>query len=141
MIRKANNNDYQILSEYYSEFENNGTDIFELGPFEHLYVYEENKKVIAFINYSIMYDRAELNYIYVNADFRCMHIASELMAFFINDTIRKKCKNITLEVSENNISGICLYQKFGFTKIAMRKNYYKDGNGILMLKELISNDE
>lgn len=141
MIRKAINKDYQILSYYYSEFENNGTDIFELGPFEHLYVYEKNQKIVGFINYSIIYDRAELNYIYVYADFRCKHIASELMTFFINDTIRKRCKNITLEVSENNISGIRLYQKFGFTKIAVRKNYYKDGNGILMLKELISNDK
>lgn len=141
MIRKAITGDYQILSDYYSEFENNGTDIFELGPFEYLYVYEEHKKVVAFINYSIIYDRAELNYIYVCADFRCRHIASSLMTFFINDAIKKKCKNITLEVSENNLGGIHLYQKFGFVKIAIREKYYKDGNGILMLKELINNDK
>ena len=31
---------------------------------------------------------------------------------------------------------IDLYEKLGFKKIAVRKNYYKDSDGILMLKEV-----
>ncbi len=44
--------------------------------------------------------------------------------------------NITLEVSMLNKNAINLYEKLGFKKIAVRKNYYKDSDGILMLKEV-----
>ena len=35
-----------------------------------------------------------------------------------------------------NKSAINLYEKLGFKKITVRKNYYKDSDGILMLKEV-----
>ena len=40
--------------------------------------------------------------------------------------------NITLEVDENNINAIKLYEKCGFIKKAIRKNYYNNSDGILM---------
>lgn len=141
MIRKISENDYSILATYYEEFNVNNVDIFETSPFINIYVYEKDGKVIGFINYSIMYDRAELNYIYVEKNFRKYGIATELMNYFIQDTIKNNCKNITLEVSENNNPGIELYKKFGFVDVAKRKNYYKDSDGILMMKELINNDK
>ena len=45
-------------------------------------------------------------------------------------------KNITLEVNENNKSAVQFYLKNGFAIAATRKNYYNDGDGYLMLKEL-----
>ena len=139
MIRKLTNNDYNKLAKYYEEFNINNVDIFETSPFINIYVYEKDNNVVGFINYSIMYDRAELNYIYVEKEYRKYGIATELMNFFIDDIIKNKCKNITLEVAENNIPGIELYKKFGFSEVAKRKNYYKDSDGILMMKELINN--
>lgn len=44
--------------------------------------------------------------------------------------------NIYLEVSENNIYAIKLYESIGFKKINIRKNYYKDNSdAIIMLYE------
>ena len=40
--------------------------------------------------------------------------------------------NITLEVDEKNIYAIKLYEKYGFIKKAIRKNYYNNSDGILM---------
>lgn len=141
MIRKINKNDYSILTTYYEEFNVNNVDIFETSPFINVYVYEKDSRVIGFINYSIMYDRAELNYIYVEKEFRKYGIATELMNYFFDDCKKNKCKNMTLEVSENNNPGIELYKKFGFVEVAKRKNYYKDSDGILMMKELMNNDK
>lgn len=138
MIRKINDNDYSKLAQYYEEFNVNNVDIFESSPFINIYVYEENGSVVGFINYSIMYDRTELNYIYVEKEYRKKGIASELMDYFISDAKKNNCKNITLEVAENNFSGIELYKKYDFKEVAKRKNYYKDSDGILMLKELIN---
>lgn len=140
MIRKAVRDDYDLLINYYKEFDINSVDLFEQGPFTNLFVYELRHNVVGFINYSIMYDRAELNYIYVADKFRNKHIASELMEFFIVDAIDNRCKNITLEVSEKNEMGIRLYEKFGFVKKAIRKNYYKDSDALLMMKELMKDE-
>lgn len=140
MIRKIINSDYEIISQYYKEFDNNNIDLFNLGPFEHVYVYVENNIIAGFINYSIIYERAELNYIYVSQKYRGKHIATAMMIFFINDVKTNGCSNITLEVNESNLSGIFLYEKFGFKKVSIRTNYYKNSNAILMMKELSDNE-
>lgn len=140
MIRKAINSDFSIITEYYREFDENNVELFETDPFSHLYVYEYEKNIVGFVNYSIIYDRAEINYIYINEKYRGKHFASELMEFLIVDAIDNGCLNITLEVSEKNEPGIKLYKKFGFIEKATRKNYYKDSDAILMMKELVKDE-
>ena len=59
----------------------------------------------------------------------------EGMLFIVGDegtTLKEMAK--VLEVSEENKSAINLYKKCGFNKAAIRKNYYKNSNGILMMK-------
>ena len=136
MIREINVNDYSVITEYYREFDDNEVDLFNLDTFTKIYVYELDNKVVGFINYSIIYDRAELNYIYIDKEYRGKNYASLLLEYFIEECKKKKCTNITLEVSVNNKSGINLYKKYGFEEKAIRKNYYKGVDGILMMKEL-----
>ena len=140
MIREIKEEDYSIITNYYREFDLNNVDLFHKESFIKIYIYEDNKKICFFINYSIIYDRAEINYIYVDEIYRNNHVASKLLEFMIDDCIHNNCNNITLEVAEKNIKGINLYIKFGFEKKAIRKNYYKDCDGILMMKELINNE-
>jgi ribosomal-protein-alanine N-acetyltransferase len=137
MIRKAMNNDYNILSKFYREFDDNGVDLFETDPFSRVLVYEKDKDIIGFISYSIAYDRAEINYIYVSDNHRKRGIASALMEFCIGESIKSGCVNITLEVSCENEVGIKLYEKFGFTQAAVRPRYYHGVDGLLMIRELI----
>lgn len=140
MIRKAIPSDYEVISKYYQEFNVNDVDLFDIGPFTHLMVYELDNEIAGFVNYSIIYDRAEIEYIYVDEKYRKNHIASEFMELIITDAIDSGCDNITLEVAENNVKGISLYEKYGFIKSAVRKNYYKDCDGILMIRELMKNE-
>lgn len=137
MIRKAVQSDYPILSQYYKEFDENGVDLFEKGPFSILMVYELDRKIVGFINYSIIYDRAELDYIYVDTAYRNRKIASELLQFCIEDIQTSGCLNITLEVNEQNVMGIKLYEKFGFKEVAKRPRYYHGKDALLMVRELM----
>ena len=100
--------------------------------FSKYFIYEENNNIIGFINYSDLYDRFELNYIYVKEEFRNKKIASKLMTYFINIGTNKNIDNITLEVSVDNKIAICLYEKYNFKQVAIRKNYYDGVDGILM---------
>ena len=137
MIRKAINNDYNILSMFYREFDENGVDLFEQNPFSRVLVYEENNDIMGFISYSIAYDRAEINYIYVSDKHRKSGIASKLMEVCIDEVIKSGCINITLEVSTQNKAGISLYKKFGFSQAAVRPRYYRGVDGLLMIRELV----
>ena len=58
------------------------------------------------------------------------------MGYLVSVAIQYHVINITLEVRESNLSAINFYKKNGFNEITKRKNYYKDENGILMLKNL-----
>lgn len=104
-------------------------------PFNKYLIYEENDKVMAFLEYALYYDRIELNYIYVNSECRQKGIGTKLLTYLIN--MYKNVLNITLEVSEKNEMAIKLYEKCGFKKICIRYNYYPNGeNAIMMMRGL-----
>lgn len=136
MIRKVISSDYDTLSKYYREFDENGVNIFNKTPFSNVLVYEKDRKIVGFISYSVIYDRVEIDYIYVDKEYRGLNIGKEMMELCIEDAISRDCKNITLEVNANNKQGIGLYKKFGFETKTIRPKYYHGEDGFLMMKEL-----
>lgn len=105
-----------------------------INPFNKIVAYFDDE-IKGFIIYSIIYDRCEIEYIGVSLNSRNNKIATKLIEYMMKD-IENKCKNITLEVNENNKAAISLYNKFDFKIAAKRKFYYGNENGILMIKEL-----
>lgn len=105
-----------------------------INPFNKIVAYFDDE-IKGFIIYSIIYDRCEIEYIGVSLNSRNNKIATKLIEYMMKD-IENKCKNITLEVNENNKAAIALYNKFDFKIAAKRKFYYGNENGILMIKEL-----
>lgn len=95
--------------------------------------YYKNDLLIGFIDYSIMYEIAELNYIFVLEDYRKNNIASYLMEYMIDDCINCNVNSITLEVRIDN-KAIKLYEKYNFKQIGIRKKYYDGIDGLLMEK-------
>ena len=135
MIREItiNDNSFNQLEDLVNKsFSYNLKEDLTNNFFSKYFIYEENNNIIGFINYSDLYDRFELNYIYVKEEYRNQKIGSKLMTYFINIGTSKKIDNITLEVSVDNKIAICLYEKYNFKQVAIRKNYYNGVDGILM---------
>ena len=107
------------------------------NTFTNYYIYKDNNKVVAFINYQIMYERSELININVLDEYQNIGIASKLMDFMFNDLKTNGVKDITLEVKATNDKAIHLYKKYGFKEVSIRKGYYQGIDGILMKKELM----
>lgn len=97
--------------------------------------YEE--EVMGFLEYSIIYDRMEIDNILVYKEFRNKKIGTKLMEYIIQIAKNNNLKNITLEVRKSNNIAISLYQKMGFKEIAIRKYYYGDEDAILMENKVI----
>lgn len=132
MIRDINNNDYEFLIKLYKENFNVDVNFNELFKIQKVYVI--NNQIIGFIDYSIIYERAELNYIFVVNSMRLQNIASQLIENMLIDLTNFKVSNITLEVNVNNISAINLYKKYGFIIESTRENYYYGEDAYLMMK-------
>ena len=82
--------------------------------------------------YDLVYDRIDIEYIIVDERYRLKGIGTKLLQKIEKNDV----KNITLEVRESNIAAINFYKKNGFEVKTIRKNYYNNENGYLMLKEL-----
>ena len=105
-------------------------DIKSNNPFAKRIGYYENNKVIAYLDFSIIYEKVEINDLFVEEKYRNKKIASCLLEHMIKEV--GNVENITLEVRVDNAIAINLYKKFGFEIVSIRKNYYKDIDGYLM---------
>lgn len=126
--------DIAIINSFLSSFD---ASINSLGVYSKYLVYYIGDKKVGFLNYDIIYDRAEIEYIFVNEENRRSNIASSLIDCLFEDCKKNDCKNITLEVRESNKVAINFYKNKGFKEVATRENYYKDEDGILMIREML----
>lgn len=118
-----------LFKKYFPSYQNSNI-------FEKIAVYKE-KEIMAMISYSIIYERAEINYIVTFPDFRHHGLAEKLLNFVIQTAIDLQCQSISLEVDKKNTAAINLYLKCGFQKKAVRKNYYQNSDAYLMIKDLV----
>lgn len=131
MIINYTDNYYEYLNNNIKEF--NIEYLKRENPFLKNYIFLENNEPVGLISYSLIYDRIELEYIWVHIEHRKKGIASKLMDMMINI----EAKNITLEVNVKNIDAIKLYEKYGFKVVSIRKKYYGNDDAYLMIREMM----
>lgn len=121
MIKETN--DEVLINKFLKYFNTNITN----NPFRKYLVYDDK----AILVYSLIYDRIEIDYIYVLEEYRNNGIASKLLDYLFN----KYDYSVSLEVRVDNIEAINLYKKFNFEVSTIRKNYYKDIDAYLMIRK------
>ena len=93
--------------------------------------------IVGFAGLKVILDEADIMNIVVKKTFRHNGIGSSLLENLISYSKNLNLKNITLEVNENNLSAIHLYDKFSFDKLGIRKKYYNgESDAIIMSKKL-----
>ena len=110
---------------------------FNNNPFSKEAQYINNNETLGIINYSIIYERMEIDNVFIKEDYRGKGIGTKLMSYLVYEAIHNKVVNITLEVRVSNTIAINLYKKFGFREVAIRKYYYGDEDAILMEKQVM----
>ena len=107
------------------------------NPFARKIEYVIDDKSVGYLEYSLIYDRMEIDNFLVNEECRNQGIGTKLMGHLVSLAINYRVVNITLEVRVSNVVAINLYKKFGFREVALRKYYYGDEDGILMEKQVM----
>lgn len=139
MIKFGTNDDLDLINSYLAKFNQKAIVNIEDNPYNKFLMYFDDE-CCGFMQYSVIYNRIELDYIYVNENHRHEGIASNLVLFLIDLMNNNNFKNISLEVSKENIAAINLYKKYGFKEVAIRKQYYNGVDGLLLVKEGVVNE-
>ena len=106
-------------------------------------VQEIQKEVSGFAIQSIAIDESHLLNIGIKKKYRRKGFGEEILNQIILFSKVMGCRKIFLEVRISNIRAIKLYEKEGFRKVDIRKNYYKLREGredaLIMVKRLRDN--
>lgn len=132
MILKANNDDLEVIKRIVKEQFNSE---LSLNEFSNIYVYK-NEEILGFLVFSIIYERSEIDYIYVFEKYRNKKIASKLLDKMFIILRENNAKSVSLEVMIENLNAISLYKKYGFKEVARREKYYLDKDAYLMMREV-----
>lgn len=126
-----------VLSTEFDNFWNYSILKDELNSKNSTYfVAKSNQNVVGFAGMKIILDEAEIMNIVTKKDCRNQGIGKLLLKRLLLEAKNKNIKKINLEVNEDNIIAIHLYESLGFIQNGKRKNYYDDKNAILMSKIL-----
>ncbi len=107
------------------------------NPYERKIEFYDKEELVGYLDYSLIYDRIEINNFFVEEPFRKKGIGKKLLSYLVVIAINNHVINMTLEVKESNEIARELYKKFGFREVALRKFYYGDEHGILMEKQVM----
>ena len=116
----------QIKPNFVNEYD---IDKIELYEWLNLLVYEENDKVVGFIEFANNVGYIDIYTIAVDENFKRHGIATKLIDYVKENY---NYETITLEVRSKNDAAIKMYQKNGFEVINTRKKYYENDDAYVM---------
>ena len=128
-----------VLFTEFDDFWSYSTFMQELKCDNSYFVVAKNDcdEIIGFAGLKVVFDEADIMNIVVKKSFRHNGLGSILLEHLINYAKSSNIKTLHLEVNEHNLSAICLYDKFNFERIAIRKKYYNGENDAIIMSKKI----
>lgn len=93
---------------------------------------KRGEKIVGYALGRVVADESELMKICVLSEWRRQGIAEKLLCALLEKMKEKGAEACFLEVRSKNSAAISLYEKLGFEKIGLRKNYYGDDDAVVM---------
>ena len=88
--------------------------------------------VIGICVFHVVLDEAQINFFVVDEKYRDKGFGSHLMSYLIKQCKKLKITKLFLEVSHTNVTAERFYNRFNFSTVGIRRNYYKDGSDALL---------
>ena len=103
----------------------------------HILYITDSGKVIALLSGYHAVGEGDITSVAVHPDYRRKGLAKKLIEKFEN-SLPEDTESIFLEVRESNCGAIALYEKCGFERLSVRKNFYSQPreNAVVMQKKL-----
>jgi ribosomal-protein-alanine N-acetyltransferase len=142
MIRRATPNDIFKIERIEKEvFPNPLTSSFLLdelsnNPFAIYFVYELNLEVVGYIGFRKVDEAVEMMNFAILKDYQGENIGQTMLYETMNYFKKEGTKSIILEVRKSNKKAQHIYEKMGFIKSHVRKNYYENEDAFVYIKEV-----
>ncbi|MBQ3948377.1 MAG: ribosomal protein S18-alanine N-acetyltransferase [Ruminococcus sp.] len=103
----------------------------------HILYITDSENVIALLSGYHAVGEGDITSVAVHPDYRRKGLAKKLIEKFEN-SLPEDTESIFLEVRESNCGAIALYEKCGFERLSVRKNFYSQPreNAVVMQKKL-----
>ena len=88
--------------------------------------------------FHVILDEAQINFFVVDHKYRKKGFGTYLMGYLIKECEKLNIKKLLLEVSQSNISAENFYNRFNFSTMGIRRNYYKDGSDALLKEKKLT---
>lgn len=95
----------------------------------HFFVMRLDNKIIGYCITQVMFDTAEILRIGVSRAYQRQGLAKQILMEVMVFLKKMEVDKLLLEVRNDNLSAIGLYQGFDFKQIHVRKNYYDNKDG------------
>lgn len=133
MIRLFKEEDTDFVNKLGQELKDD-FNIKKRSNLEQVIVYVVDNKILGFVTFIKLYETVEILYIIVDKDTRKKGIGSKLLNYLC---LFAGIKEIILEVRETNEIALKFYQKYGFEKQRIIKNYYSNNENAIQMKRVI----
>ncbi|MDD4069399.1 MAG: ribosomal protein S18-alanine N-acetyltransferase [Candidatus Izemoplasmatales bacterium] len=140
-IRKIEQSDIQFVYDCENKYFHNFTTVEKIendliDPLITYYILESKEK-IGYINLWIDEEKAQINSLVIVEEFRNKGFGFSFLKMIFNILAEMNVSEITLEVRPSNFAALSLYEKVGFKQVALRRQYYNNGeDAYLMYKRL-----
>lgn len=102
---------------------------------------QSEEQVIGLACFWAVLEEAHITLLAIHPDFQGQGLGKSLLNYLLAEAENKGLKRATLEVAENNLKALSLYQKLGFKEAGRRKKYYqKTGEDALVLWKKFDDD-
>ena len=92
--------------------------------YAHFFVYLENGRVVGYMGLYALYGEGSVTNVATHPDYRGKGVGTALVENALKVGEELSLEYITLEVRESNLTAQRLYEKCGFTRVGVRKNFY-----------------
>jgi ribosomal-protein-alanine N-acetyltransferase len=89
-------------------------------------------RVVGYAGLMVAAGEAHVMTIAVEPEHRGRGIGTRLMLAVTRSGLDAGAEHLTLEVRDSNERALRLYERFGFRPVGMRRNYYRDGDAVVM---------
>ena len=94
--------------------------------------------VVGICVFHVVLDEAQINFFVVDEKYRKKGFGSHLMSYLIKQCKKLKITKLFLEVSHTNVTAERFYNRFNFSTVGIRRNYYKDGSDALLKEKKLT---
>ena len=115
--------------QWANEFKKKGIKVFGLFI---------SNLVIGICVFHVVLDEAQINFFVVDEKYREKGFGSHLMSYLIKQCKKLKITKLSLEVSHTNVTAERFYNRFNFSTVGIRRNYYKDGSDALLKEKKLT---